>query len=247
VEDRCSAAASGGEEIGMLKVPELDPGRPPQPVRERLWLFAPNRDTQGGSAWWLETPGLVDAGLLIDAPALTQANLAFLRERGPGRIVLTGRDGHGRTRRWQEALGWPVLVQEQEAYLLPGVKALERFSGSLDLAVGLRLLWTPGPTPGACVLLAEADDPATSLLFCGRLISPRAPGEAAALPSSRSFHRGRWQRSLEHLLAWLPPAAPGWLASGAGLGALRGDKLIGPGRAVLERLDRRGLTSAPVF
>ena len=165
----------------MLKVPELDPGRPPQPVRERLWLFAPNRDTQGGSAWWLETPGLVDAGLLIDAPALTQANLAFLRGRGPGRIVLTGRDGHGRTRRWQEALGWPVLVQEQEAYLLPGVKALERFSGSLDLAVGLRLLWTPGPTPGACVLLAgRHDHPPSPPVLC-LLISPRAQGWAGGL------------------------------------------------------------------
>jgi glyoxylase-like metal-dependent hydrolase (beta-lactamase superfamily II) len=238
-QDRCRADSVGAE-IGMLSAPGLDPGRPPLLVRDELWLFAPNRDTQGGSAWWLNA-----AGLLIDAPALTQANLAFLQERGPGRIVLTGRDGHGRCRRLQEALGWPVLVQEQEAYLLPGVKPQECFGESLELAVGLRLLWTPGPSPGACVLLAEAPDPADSLLFCGRLLSPRAPGEAAPLPSSRSFHRGRWQRSLERLQAWLPPATPGWLASGAGLGALRGDKLIGPAAAVFQGLDSSALALVP--
>ena len=31
--------------------------RPPQPVRPGLFLFAPNRDSQGGSAWWLELTG----------------------------------------------------------------------------------------------------------------------------------------------------------------------------------------------
>ena len=29
-------------------------GRPPQQVLEGLWAFAPNRDCQGGTAWWLE-------------------------------------------------------------------------------------------------------------------------------------------------------------------------------------------------
>ena len=78
----------------------LEPGRPPQPVLPGLHLFAPNRECQGGSAWWLE---LRDGDLLIDVPALSEANIAFLRERAARRgdgaappwIVLTGRDGHG--------------------------------------------------------------------------------------------------------------------------------------------------------
>ncbi|MEY3751226.1 MAG: hypothetical protein RLZZ186_1645, partial [Cyanobacteriota bacterium] len=65
---------------------------------EGLWLFAPNRDTQGGSAWWLECAGGT-AGVLIDCPAWTEANLAFLQDRSAGLggacIVLTGREGHG--------------------------------------------------------------------------------------------------------------------------------------------------------
>ena len=222
-------------------------GRPPRPVQERLWLFAPNRDSQGGSSWWLEVPGAASGGVLIDCPAFSEANLTFLRERGAGRIVLCGREGHGRVRRFQEALGWPVLVQEQEAYLLPGVQAVERFGLELELGEGLRLRWTPGPTPGAAVLLAEARGGFASLLFCGRLLSPTAPGQAAPLRTRRSFHWRRWLRSLEQLRAWLPPDAPQWLASGAGLGALRGELLIPEARRVLDRLDLAALADqAPV-
>ena len=43
-----------------------EPGRPPRPVRSDLWLFAPNRDNQGGSAWFLEHS---DGDLLVDVPA----------------------------------------------------------------------------------------------------------------------------------------------------------------------------------
>ena len=222
--------------------PVAEQGRPPQAVRDDLWLFAPNRDSSGGSAWWLEQPGPDGSrGLLIDCPALTLANLQFLQERGPGWIVLTGREGHGRTRRLQEALGWPVLVQEQEAYLLPGLQRLHTFSAEHALTAEARLLWTPGPTPGACVLLAGAADPARSLLFCGRLLSPLAPGLAGPLRTSRSFHWGRWLHSLERLRGWLPADAPGWLASGAGLGALRGEKLVPGGRRVIDGLDLQAL------
>ena len=206
-------------------------GRPPQQVLDGLWAFGPNRDCQGGTAWWLEH---ADGALLIDCPAYTAANLAFLRERPAGMLLLTSREGHGRTRRFQEALGWPVLVQEQEAYLLPGVQQLQTFGEELDLAPGLRLLWTPGPTPGACVLHASGEP---DVLFCGRLLSPTGPGAAAPLPTARSFHWGRWQRSLKTLKAWLPQGSPGWIASGAGLGALAGEKLIGPGRPLLDGLE----------
>jgi glyoxylase-like metal-dependent hydrolase (beta-lactamase superfamily II) len=219
-------------------------GRPPRLVREGLWLFAPSRDSQGGSAWWLEHSG---GGLLVDVPAHNEANLAFLQERraglAGGRIVLTGREGHGRLRRFQEALGWPVHVQEQEAYLLPGVQRLEPFGAEQRLAPGLDLLWTPGPTPGAAVLLASAPVAAESILFCGRLLSPVAPAQLAPLRTRRSFHWGRWLGSLERLRGWLPASEPRWLASGAGLGALRGEVLVGDGRRVLEQLDLAALAS----
>jgi glyoxylase-like metal-dependent hydrolase (beta-lactamase superfamily II) len=210
-------------------------------VRSDLWLFAPNRDNQGGSAWFLEHS---DRDLLIDVPALTEANLAFLQHRSrPGQIVLTGRDGHGRCRALQEALGWPVLVQEQEAFLLPGVKALETFGLEHALAPGLRLLWTPGPSPGACVLHAFGADAGGSDdgggLFCGRLLVPVAPGRLEPRRSRRTFHWPRQIASLRALRAWLPAGTPGWIASGAGLGALRGESLVGSGEALLADLEKQ--------
>ena len=202
-------------------------------VQEGLWLFAPSRESQGGSAWWLERQGGAGSGVLIDCPAFNDANLAFLQSRPSGRIVLTGREGHGRLRRFQEALGWPVHVQEQEAYLLPGVQQLIGFGRQAELEPGLQVLWTPGPSPGAAVLLAEQ----ASILFCGRLLSPLAPGQAGPLRTRRSFHWSRWLCSLETLRDWLPPTQPQWLASGAGLGALRGEALVPSARLVLELLD----------
>jgi glyoxylase-like metal-dependent hydrolase (beta-lactamase superfamily II) len=225
----------------------MEAGRPARPVLDGLWLFAPNRDSQGGSAWWLDGPGPDGAGgWLIDCPAYTEANLELLRRRGEGGILLTSREGHGRVRRFQEALGWPVLVQEQEAYLLPGVQRLQPFGAELVLAPGLRLLWTPGPTPGASVLLAQGGSlGAAAVLFCGRLLSPVAPALAAPRRHRRSVHWGRWLRSLDRLRGWLPAPGPDtpplWLATGAGLGALRGEVLIPNGWELLQGLDLEAL------
>ncbi|MFS6826074.1 MBL fold metallo-hydrolase [Cyanobium sp. ATX-6F1] len=167
----------------------------------------------GGTAWWQALPG-GGGGVLIDCPGYTEANLTFLRERQSGRILLTSREGHGRCRRFQEALGWPVLVQEQEAYLLPGVARLETFAEEAEPQPGVRLLWTPGPTPGACVVLAlEAGG-----LFCGRLLVPTGVNQLAPLRTARTFHWPRQRRSLERLRRWLPPGPPTGSPVGRGWG-----------------------------
>ena len=38
----------------MAMTTALEAGRPPQQLRQDLWLFPPNRDCQGGSSWWLD-------------------------------------------------------------------------------------------------------------------------------------------------------------------------------------------------
>lgn len=208
-------------------------GRSPQQLGQGLWLFPPNPQTHGGSAWLLETSA---GDLLIDCPPDSEASLDVLRARSSrsGWMVLLGRDGHGRCRRVQEVLGWPVLVQEQEAYLLPGVAGLIPFGAEHQLAAGLRLLWTPGPSPGAAVLHACGGVAgAVDGLFCGRLLVPVGPQQLAPLLSPRGFHGPRQRRSVTHLLAWLPSGSPQWIASGAALGALAGAPLVQEGAAVL--------------
>ena len=206
----------------MTMTTALEPGRPPQQLRDDLWLFPPNRDCQGGSSWWLAAES---EPVLIDCPPLTEATLTALGElagdRTP-RILLTSREGHGRLRRLQERFGWPVLVQEQEAYLLPNVAPLHTFVEEHGTSSGLRLLWTPGPTPGSCVVHA----PNADLLFCGRLLTPLGPGQLGPLRHGRTFHWPRQLASLERLRGWLPPEVSPALASGAGLGALRGERLV---------------------
>ena len=206
----------------MTMTTALEPGRPPQQLRDDLWLFPPNRDCQGGSSWWLAAE---PEPVLIDCPPLTEATLTALGElagdRTP-RILLTSREGHGRLRRLQERFGWPVVVQEQEAYLLPNVAPLNTFAEEHSTSSGLRLLWTPGPTPGSCVVHA----PSADLLFCGRLLTPLGPGQLGPMRHGRTFHWPRQLASLERLRGWLPPEASPVLASGAGLGALRGERLV---------------------
>lgn len=221
----------------MLKPPELEAGRPPRLVQPGLWLFAPNRDTQGGSSWLLERP---EGPLLIDCPGLSRANLDFLAARGEGgTVVLTSREGHGRCRDIQRATGWSVVVQEQEAYLLPGLPQPIAFASEHTLAAGLQLLWTPGPTPGACVLHARG--PWGDLLFCGRLLMAVGPGRLAPLRTQRCFHWPRTLASIGTLRQWLPPGSPSALACGAGLGALRGQQLVPDGAAVLAAIDLQAL------
>ena len=228
-------------------------GRPPQLVGPGLWLFAPSRESQGGSAWLFEAAG---ADLLIDCPAFTRANLQFLAGRprrpdgggGESRswILLTSRGGHGRCRRLQQALGWPVLVQEQEAYLLPGVDPLHTFASEHQLGPDVRLLWTPGPSPGACVVhVAPVGGVGQDGLFCGRLLVPVAPARVAPLRLRGTFHWGRQLRSVERLRRWLQAGSPDWIASGAGLGALRGPKLVEQGAMQLWNLDLEALALEP--
>jgi hypothetical protein len=82
-------------------------------------------------------------------------------------------------------------------------------------------------------------------LFCGRLLVPVAPARLAPLRQRGTFHWGRQLASVERLRRWLPPGAPGWIASGAGLGALRGAKLVEQGAALLADLDLEAQASQP--
>ena len=119
---------------------------------------------------------------------------------------------------------------------LPGVEPLHTFAETHALGPALQLLWTPGPSPGACVV--HAIEPASGIdgLFCGRLLVPVAPGRLAPLSGRRTFHGPRQLRSLERLRTWLPTGSPAWMATGAGLGALRGEKLVEPGWQLLADL-----------
>ena len=195
-----------------------------------LWAFPPSRDSDGGTAWLLHSQS--GASVLVDVPLLSDEHLSWLQQQPPGWIVLTHRQGHGRCRRLQEQLGWPVLVQEQEAYLLPTLQQRHSFGEQRELEPGLQLLWTPGPTPGSCCL--HWAQGGRDVLFCGRLLWPCGPLNVEMRIGDSTFHASRQRRSLERLRAWLNPGQPAQIACAAGLGALRGAKLVESGSAALQ-------------
>ena len=195
----------------------------PAKLEDELWVFPSNSSCNGGSSWFL---GCDPEPVLIDCPPFTEITIEFLKEITTGRqarIILTSREGHGNIQEIQDALGWPILLQEQEAYLLPEVTNLESFQKEHTTASGIKLLWTPGPTPGSCV--AWAPEP-RNVLFCGRLLIPINSCDLGIFRNPRTFHWPMQQKSFKKLLQWIPPNASPRLASGASLEALGSDKLL---------------------
>ncbi len=188
-----------------------------------LCPFCGDSSSKGAVSWWLRaTPD----PLLIDCPEVNSSNIAILKKLAINtkpRILLTSREGHGRLTKLQSALGWPVLIQEQEAYLLPGVSNLETFSNEYITSSGIRLLWTPGPTPGSCVV--HAQDP-WNVLFCGRLLMPVEVDRLSPLQKKTTFHWRRQRESLKKLRNWIPSDRLPLLALGSGLGAVTARQLF---------------------
>ena len=192
----------------------VDDANSPKMVKEGLWAFPPDKQFNSSRSWWL---GSTPQPVLVDCPVVNESNIETLKKLSLGRtslIVLTNRENHGRVSELQEVLGWPVLVQEQEAFLLPGIQQLESFSQEHVTLSGLCLLWTPGPSPGSCVVYAPHP---WNVLFCGRLLIPLRKNHLGALRTRKTFHWTRYQNSLKKLRHWLPPEPLPELASGASL------------------------------
>ena len=207
----------------MVPTSFAESGNSPQQLKDGLWVFPPNINCNGNRSWWL---GCQPESVLIDCPPVNKSTIALLQTLSSGnsaRIILTSREAHGRVAELQKELGWPVLVQEQEAYLLPGLNDLGTFSEEHLTKSGLRLLWTPGPTPGSCVVHAPSP---WNVLFCGRLLIPMKLNRLVAFRTRRTFHWTRQQKSLEKLRKWLPENPRPSLASGAGIQSAGGGKLV---------------------
>ncbi len=185
----------------------------PKQIRDGLWTFSKIVGGTFQKSWWLDCN---PEPVMIDCPELSANTIEFLKrlaaDRAP-KIILTNREAHFGATHLHKALGWQVLVQEQEAYLLPEIISLETFAEEYEISPVLRLLWTPGPTPGSCVLYAA--DP-WNVLFCGRLLIPTKSDKLSSFPNRSSFHRTRYQKSLQRLRDWIPSNASPALASGVG-------------------------------
>lgn len=203
----------------------------PRPVLKTIFAFGPNRDTLGGTAYLI----VENAGnLLIDCPAWNEANEQFLREKGGvSLLVLTHRGGIGKPQAIQEAMGCPILIQEQEAYLLPGLNVTS-FQHELTLSPSCSVIWTPGHSPGSSCLYYSREG---GVLFSGRHLMPNQQGEPVPLRTSKTFHWPRQIQSVRSLLDRFTPETLNYICPGANTGALRGKGAIERAYYRLAQLD----------
>lgn len=215
----------------------------PQPVFDTettVYGFAPNRETLGGTAYLIPYTSVSDSdslarnNILVDCPAWTETNLNFIAQQGGVRwLVITHRGGSSRVRDWQSTFECDVVLQEQEAYLLPQVDT-QTFHHDLVLTCHHRLLWTPGHSPGSACLYSSAQG---GILFTGRHILPTRPSGAAPLRVAKTFH---WPRQLKHvqrLLTDFTPQTLSYICPGANIGFLRGKRSIAHAYEKLASLD----------
>ncbi|WP_017315676.1 MBL fold metallo-hydrolase [Mastigocladopsis repens] len=207
-----------------------------------LFAFPPNRDTLGGTAYFIVGN---EGNILIDCPAWDQMNHDFLRSHGGVRyLFLTHRGAIGKTAEIQQTFSCEVLIQEQEAYLLPGL-AVTTFGIEFTLNSKAQLIWTPGHSPGSSCLYYHDQG---GVLFTGRHLIPKEQGEPVPLRTAKTFHWLRQIKSLKLLLERFTPETLQYICPGANTGFLRGKRVIDNAYDRLASLDLTALIqSQPLF
>jgi glyoxylase-like metal-dependent hydrolase (beta-lactamase superfamily II) len=211
-------------------------------AQEGIFAFPPNRDTLGGTSYFIVRN---EGNILIDCPTLEPTNQDFLRSHGGVRwLFLTHRGAIGKTAEIQQTFESEVLIQEQEAYLLPGL-TLTTFGQEFTLNSTIQVIWTPGHTPGSsCLYYSDLG----GVLFSGRHLVPNQQGEPVALRSAKTFHWPRQIKSLQFLLERFTPETLQYICPGANTGFLRGKRVIDQTYQRLASLDLHALLqSQPIL
>lgn len=216
--------------------------KPPRSILPRIFAFAPNRDSLGGTAYFIANE---TGNILIDCPAWQDSNREWLREHGGVKLLIfTHRGGMGQqVRQMQEYLECEVIVQEQEAYLLPETE-VTAFANSLSLTSEIELMWTPGHSPGsACVYYNQQG----GILFTGRHLLPKSSQEIVPLRTAKTFHWWRQIKSIAKLRDRFSEDNLKYILSGANTGYLRGQGYIDDAYRKLQSLDLDYLKNLPIM
>jgi glyoxylase-like metal-dependent hydrolase (beta-lactamase superfamily II) len=217
--------------------------KPPRQVLEAVYAFPPNRETLGGTAYLIVSKDLTGApaNLMVDCPALDYQS--FIEAQGGIRgLMLTHRNGHSRVQTWQTQFHCQVVVQEQEAYLLPAV-AVTPFHQTFTFDTGHRAIWTPGYSPGSACLYGPDQG---GMLFTGRHLLPNQAGMPQPLRFAKTFHWPRQLRSVQQLQSAFTAETLAYLCPGANTGFLRGRRVIERAYEQLQAIDLEACRQMPV-
>ncbi|MFB2875515.1 MBL fold metallo-hydrolase [Floridanema aerugineum] len=209
-------------------------------VLDTISAFPPNRDTLGATAYLIVEN---QTHILIDCPAWDQENQQFLQDQGGvSWLIITHRGGIGKVKEIQAAFGCQVLIQEQEAYLLPDLE-VTTFEQEFNLTPQTQVIWTPGHSPGSSCVYSSVQG---GVLFSGRHLIPNQQGLPVPLRTSKTFHWRRQLRSVAWLRDRFDPDTLNYLCPGANTGFLRGKRVIEQAYQHLAALDLEALKQATV-
>ncbi len=214
----------------------------PRSILENVFAFAPNRDTLGGTSYLI----LSNSGnILVDCPPTDAIALQFLQDVGGARwLFLTHRGGISKQiGQIQTDLGCEVIVQEQEAYLIPEVNKTP-FSDSFTLNNNSYGFWSPGHSPGSsCLYWGELG----GVLFTGRHLLPESPEAIAPLRVAKTFHWSKQLQSVAALLSRFDCENLEYICPGANTGFLRGKGFIDRAYSRLSQLDLAALETKTIL
>ena len=203
-----------------------EPSKPPRSVpcpnleTAQIFAFPPSRAILGGTAYGL----LSDSGnVLIDCPAWNAETEAWLRDRGGVRtLFLTHRGGIANVKDIQAATGCDIVIQEQEAYLLPNL-TVTSFHTHHTLPGDLEIFWTSGHSPGSACLYTPLHG---GLLFTGRHLLPDRNGNPAPHRISKTFHWKRQLKNVQFIQDRFSTETLNYICPGSSTGYLRGATAI---------------------
>ena len=197
--------------------------KPPREILAGIYIFPPNRETLGGSSYFILQK---NGNILVDCPGWSDSHKSsfksFFQQQGGVRwLFLTHRDGMSQVRQLQSELNCEVVVQEQEAYLLPDV-SVNSFTKEIQLGDAIAI-WTCGYSPGSSCLYVPFHG---GILFSGRHLLVDANGQLSPLPSRKTFHWRRQLRNVEQLKQRFSPDNLSYICPGANVGFLRGKGVV---------------------
>ena len=191
--------------------------KPPIEILPGIFAFPPNRATLGGTAYLILAP---TGNILVDSPAWNDVNQQFITDLGGIKfLALTHRGGIGAATEIAVVTSCGIIIQEQEAYLLPQLKVIT-FQHEFDINDSIHAIWTSGHSPGsACIYYAGNG----GVLFTGRHLLPNQFGVAVPLRTAKTFHWNRQLRSVDAIWERFPSQSPlAHICPGANTGLLRG-------------------------
>lgn len=222
----------------QFQEPSHNTHKPPQAILNSIFAFPPNRDTLGGTAYFIVRN---EGNILIDCPAWDKNNQDFLESNGGvSWLFITHRGAIGKSTEIQKTFQSEILIQEQEAYLLPKSR-VTAFTEQFTIDSAMQVIWTPGHSPGSSCFYYNSQG---GILFSGRHLVPNREGQPVPLRTSKTFHWYRQIKSIRSLLETFTPQTLEHICPGANTGFLRGKRLINNAYKSLANLDLGELKKA---